>query len=95
MLSLKYTIAVYLCLKHMACKHITYHVNQSVIGHTCLKKKWKKNTQTTLLSPSKNSNEKEKVKKQDVWETLTVTTLPSLVAISLLKVDIKIFQIFT
>ena len=43
--------------------HTAYHVNKSDIGHTRLKQKEKKNIQTTLVSPSKNTVDKNREKK--------------------------------
>ena len=56
-------MTVYLCLKHIVRKNMVYYTNKSDIGHTHLKQKYKKNTQTTFVSPSKNSDENGKEKK--------------------------------
>ena len=60
MLLLKFVITVYLCPRHMAWKHTTYHVNTFDVSHTILEKIWKKNAQTTFTSPSKNTGERWK-----------------------------------
>ena len=48
----------------MAWKHMVYHVSESDIGHKHLKQKYKKNTQTTFVSPSKNSGEGKREKNE-------------------------------
>ena len=39
MVLLKFTVTTYLCLNHMAWKHMAYHMDKSDIGHTRLKQK--------------------------------------------------------
>ena len=62
MLLFEFVITVYLCLKHVAWKHISYQANKSDIGHTRLKEKQKKNTQTIFL-PKHTDKEKKESKK--------------------------------
>ena len=54
--------------------HTTFNVNQFHIRHTRLKQKLKKNTQTSFVGPSKNSEENEKeTKKNGNYKAFCVT----------------------
>ena len=54
----------------MAWKHMEYHTNKSDISHTRLKQEKMNNPQIALVSPSKNTGEKEKEKKNKNMVTI-------------------------
>lgn len=76
-----------------------YHI-KSGIGHTFLKQKSEKNTQNNFCQSVQKSDEKKVKKKTGIDDNSSVcmlnlvpkvNTLPSVVAINLVKVDIKSF----
>ena len=77
----------------MVLKRTIYHVNKWNISHIFLKKKYKKKkTQTIFVSPPRKNDEKEK-EKQEVGDELSIcvrklVTLPILIGINLVKVEI-------
>ena len=81
----------------MGWKHTAYHIINSDLGQTRSKQQLDKTLEITFASQSRKSDEKEKKKKQEVgddWSVCVinilpkVSSLPSLLAINLMKMEI-------